>query len=233
MSDMVLNDTTLVCVDCRDANYAIKVLDHCKSLCEFTDVKLLTNAPVDYIHKVEIQNISSLIQYSIFMLKSIHKYIDTKYFLVVQHDGWILNPQSWDNKWFEYDYIGPLFNQYDNPPIMGVGGFSFRSKALSEAVSKKYPEWDGTAEDAERLQKIVGGYYEDGAIAIALRPQLEAEGFKFATLEDAAMFGAGGNPNPDYHRPHPFGTHGSWRSVNIETGRVDAAIKHDGKLQVL
>lgn len=215
--------TTLLIVDCLNVNVAIKVIERCKRLCNFADVKFLTSLPTDYPH-IEIAPLNTLVAYSIFMLKKAHEYIDTKHLLIVQRDGWILNHQSWKDEWYQYDYIGALFNQYD---VMGVGGVSFRSKALMESVSKKLPQWDGSEQNVRYLQSIVG-QYEDGHIAIALRRRLEMEGFKFASLEDAAMFSAGGNPNPKYHYETPFAFHGAWREFDQVTGIVKKEIKvHD------
>lgn len=219
-----LSTTTLLCLDCVDTNRAIKAIEQCKSKCDFAEVKLLTSLPTDYEHKIEIAPINTLIHYSVFMLKEIYKFVSTKHMLVVQHDGWIINPQSWNPQWEEYDYIGALFNQYD---IMGVGGFSFRSRALMEAVSKKYPTWNNTNEQAHELQSKMG-FYEDGEIAIRWKAELEAEGFRFPGLRTAAQFSAGGNPNNNYHYDYPFGFHGSWKTINVQTGYVHPELKHDG-----
>jgi len=224
-----LNTTTLLIVDCLNIDRAIKVIERCKSLCDFGAAKLLTHLPSNYPHRIEIPEIKTLIHYSVFMLKKAYQYVDTQHVLVVQRDGWILNPQAWNQAWLQYDYIGALFNQFD---IMGVGGFSFRSRKIMEAISKKYPHWDGTNEHAQQLQKSMQ-MYEDGEIAITYRAQLEAEGFKFADLRTASLFSAGGNPNLKYHQPHPFGFHGSWKAVNIETGLVEPLIKHDGETPTL
>lgn len=224
-----LNTTTLLIVDCLNVNRAIKVVERCKALCDFSAIKLLTSLPCDYPHRIEISEIKTLIHYSVFMLKEVYKYIDTKHFLLVQRDGWVINPQSWNPAWEQYDYMGALFNQYD---VMGVGGFSFRSRALMESVSKKYPYFDGTNEHAQLLQKNMN-YYEDGEIAVRWKGQLQAEGFKFPSLKEAAVFSAGGNPNHSYHYDFPFGFHGSWKDVNLSSGLVQPNIKHDGEVPIL
>lgn len=219
-----LSTTTLLCTDCLNIDHAIKVVERCKSLVDFAEVKLLTSLPTDYIHAVKIEPINTLVHYSIFMLKLAHEYIDTPHCLIVQRDGWILNPQSWTDDFLNYDYIGPLFNQFDQ---QGVGGFSFRSAKLMEAASRLYPAWDGTQRGAHELQPKVG-MYEDGAIAVDKKNELINMGFKFPPLEVAAHFAQGGNPNPNYYRPKPFGFHGSWRAIDQETGFVHPEIKHDG-----
>lgn len=213
--------TTLLCIDCLNVDRAIKVVERCKRLCNFAAIKLLTSLPTDYEHKVEIMHLPTLVAYSIFMLKKAHEYINTKHLLIVQRDGWILNPQSWDNNWLQYDYAGALFNQYD---LMGVGGFSFRSKALMESVSTKYPYWDGSESETNRIQQIVG-QYEDGSIAIGLRKQLQKEGFKYMPIEEAGKFCGGGNPNPKYYHSHPFGFHGGYRAIDQVTGKFSEELK--------
>ncbi len=234
MKKLSLPTTTLVCVDCRSIpngntvitsiDKSIKAVERCKALCDFTEVKLLTSLPIEYEHKVEIQPLPTLVDYSIFMLKKLHEYISTPHMLVIQSDGWILNPSAWEPDWINFDYMGPLFNQFD---YQGVGGFSFRSNKLMKAMSDYYPYWDGTASETERIQAIVANY-EDGAIALAYREDLVSKGFKFPSLEQASRFAQGGNPNNHYYVPKPFGFHGSWRDIDQVTGIVGSVIKHDG-----
>lgn len=210
-----LPSVTLVCTDCLDSGRAIKVLDHCKNLCDFGDVKFLSSIPNNYEHWVKIMPLNSLIAYSIFMLTKIHEHINTSHFITVQRDGWILNPQSWNPEWLELDYIGPIFMQYDH---VGSGGFSLRSKKLMESVSPTMPEWDGTQKGADAIQKTIN-YYEDGQICFTGFDRQ----FKFATLEQAAAFGQGGNRNPKYFREKPFGFHRTHQVIDFSTGVVDSS----------
>ena len=219
-----LPSVTLICVDCRNVDDGIKAMRRCTDQVDFGAVKMLTHMTTDYEYKIEIQNISTLVMYSVFMLKEIYKYVDTEHMLIVQRDGWILNPNSWRLKWFDLDYIGAVFNQEDK---VGNGGFSFRSKRLMKSVSDKCPAWDGTLDDANRVQKEVG-LYEDGVISMSLRRQLENEGFVYGTLYDAGRFSQGGNENLNYYDPYPFGFHGSWRAFDQHTGFVQPKVKHNG-----
>lgn len=220
-----LPTVTLVCADGVNAQRAEKVLDRCKSFCNFGAIKLLTHLQTDYQHRVEIMNLDSLIKYSIFILKELYKYINTEHLLIVQRDGYILNPHTWNPDWLNYDYISPVFNDLN---IVGAGGFSLRTNKLMKRVSEKLPDWDGI--ETEKYQRNLG-YYEDGVISIAMRKDLESEGYKFAPLEQGAMFSAGGNPN--FYYPYPFGFHGSWRQIELETGYVHEKIKHDGIIPTL
>ncbi len=147
-------------------------MEHCRAQCTFGAVKLLTSLPTTYKHRVSIAPLRSLVAYSIFMLKQAHLYIDTPHMLIVQHDGFILNPDSWKQEWLEYDYMGPLFIQdYPKELMVGSGGFSFRSKALMEFVSKHTPDCDGSKEDLERVQAQLSAY-EDGVISHGLKCEL-------------------------------------------------------------
>lgn len=213
-----LPSVTLLICDCLNANRAINVLEHCKKMADFGAVKLLTSIPVQYEHRIKIMPLNTLIVYSIFMLTKVNQYIETEHVLVVQRDGWILNPQSFKPEWLELDYIAPLFVQYD---FVGSGGFSLRSKRLMDNVTASMPEWDGTQKQADEIQKTLS-YYEDGEICLTKK----FSQFKFATLEQAADFSQGGNRNPVYYRERPFGFHGTWQNINHETGVVSPVCEH-------
>lgn len=209
-----LPSVTLMCIDCIDANRAARVLERCKEKADFGAVKLLTSLSTDYPH-IEIMPLNSLVAYSIFMLTRVYDYFDTDHVLIVQRDGFILNPGSFDVRWLELDYIGPLFVQMDK---VGSGGFSLRSKKLMRYVSAMSPKWDGTQEQADYIQSKVS-YYEDGVIC--LNNSIN-KGFKIATHEQAAQWGQGGNRNPQYFRKYPFGFHRTWQEIDFNTGSVDS-----------
>lgn len=209
-----LPTVSLLCIDCIGVDRAIKVLEHCKTMCDFGAVKLLTSLPTDYQHKVQIMPLQSLIAYSVFMLTRVHEYIDTPNVLIVQRDGWILNPGSFDPAWLELDYIGPLFVQYDK---VGSGGFSLRSKKIMQEVSETVPYWDGTQKHTEEIQSALR-YYEDGVICLGSF----GKRFKIASNDQAADFGQGGNRNPVYYRDKPFGFHRTWQDIDFSSGVVDS-----------
>jgi hypothetical protein len=210
-----LPTVTLLIVDCVNADMAKKVVDICKSKVDFGDIKLLTHLPIDSEYKVEIVPLKTLVAYSIFMLTKCHEYTNTSHVLVVQLDGFILNPESFNYDWLSLDYISPLFVQYDK---VGSGGFSLRSKALMQNVSANMPKWDGTQRHADYIQSQLG-YYEDGVICLSNK----FKHFKFATPEQAAMFAQGGNKNPTYYRDRPFGFHRTHQVIDFTTGLVDSS----------
>lgn len=216
-----LPSVTLFCADCISVERVIPVIERCKALCNFGAVKLLTHLPTDYPHRIEISKLSTHIEYSIFMFKRAYQYIDTKHVLIVQHDGWILNTDAWNQEWLNNDYMGPLF--IHKHPIdersVGSGGFSLRTKRLMQFVSKNTPPWDGSPEEAQRIQKMIGAY-EDGVISICVRDSLVNAGFKFATPLEASRFAQGGQNDINYYTSLPFGFHGQWHNIDLRTGQV-------------
>jgi len=148
------------------------------------------------------------------MLTRAYEFIDTEFCLVVQRDGFILNPGKWDNEWLRLDYIAPLFMQYD---IVGSGGFSLRSKRMMETIAGDWPKWDGTHEHATKIQETMN-YYEDGVISFKYHHR-----FKIAAAGQACEFGQGGNRNPKYFRERPLGFHRTFQKIDFKTGRVDSS----------
>lgn len=214
-----LPDVTLICIDGVDANRAKKVLEICKSKADFGAVKLLTHLPVDSEHRIEIMPLNTLVMYSIFCLTKLHQYIDTPNMLIVQRDGWILNPHSFDPAWLQLDYIGSLFVQFDK---VGSGGFSLRSRRIMQHAAAVLPDWNGTQAHADSIQEDLG-YYEDGVLCLDNRFRF----FKIGTVQQGMRFSQGGNRNPAYYYAHPFGFHGTWQNVNHETGYVYPVCEHE------
>lgn len=213
-----LTHTTLFCADCVNVARAVRVLEHCQKLCQFGDVKFLTSLPTDYPHET-IRPLNSLNDYSAFLLKEAWKYVKTPYLLTVQHDGWILNPQAWDEAWLKYDYSGPLYLQERrvDARTVGSGGFSFRSTRLMAEVAALTPVWDGHNSYNRRDGKNNWGH-EDGVITKHYRTALEGKGFAFAPPLEAGRFAYGGNLDMAFYHPEPFGFHGFYALDRLRGG---------------
>jgi hypothetical protein len=222
-----LPSVTLLCADGYNADRAARVLEVCQQFCDFGDVKLLSHMPNESPHWVEIQPLISHVDYSLFMALRAHEYVNTPHALVVQYDGFILNPDAWNSAWLDLDYIGPLFIQdwqRVNARSVGSGGFSLRSKRLMKAVAdiakQRTPVWDGTPQSSRIVQQSLG-CYEDGLISILGRRHLENKGYRYGSPAEASRFAQGGNTNLEYHIERPFGFHGMWlRYIDFEAGKV-------------
>lgn len=135
------------------------------------------------------------------MIYRLNDYIDTDFVLVVQYDGFILNPDAWTDDYLKYDYIGAPWWENDGW-IVGNGGFSLRSKKLLEILaSGKYQLTDDDP--------------EDWFIGVTIRKELEEEGIKFAPVELAKQFGFEMNEKEGVMWDGQFGFHGlTWTDIS-------------------
>lgn len=168
-----LSNVTLISVDCTDkVQWTVRAMERCLEQCEFADVKLLTSSEKvnSTDGRVKIKPIKSLEEYSKFCIRDLHRYVDTKYCLLVQSDGFVLNGTAWTNEFYNYDFGGAPFQPSNT---VGNGGFSWRSKKLLEACAE-LPEGSD--------------HPEDSAICVRHRQELEAKGLKFMPVEIARQF---------------------------------------------
>ncbi len=121
---------------------------------------------------------NSLEEYS-FIMATGQPDIKTDFFLIVQTDGFIVNPNQWTENFFRYDYIGaPWNNKNRNARKVGNGGFCLRSKKLNDALRDIY-----------KKEKYKTYFPEDVFICVTKRRQLETQyGIKFAPYHIASKF---------------------------------------------
>jgi hypothetical protein len=168
-------------IDCADVKRLLNAMEVCTHYCKFGKVKLLTSLG----GHTKIPHIGNVEQYSKFIIKDLVSYVDTEFCLICQHDGFVLNPDAWNNKFLEYDYIGAPWNHMGF--VVGNGGFSLRSKKFLEKSSELVFE-EYNAEDMKCCLGIG-------------RQLLEISGVKFAPYEIANTFSVEGfwNGQFGYH----------------------------------
>ena len=203
-----LLNTTLCCIDCNNYELSILAIKHCLQLCQFSKILFFTDKEfnLENIAVLKIPKITTKEQYSIFVLKELNGYIDTDFVLIIQWDGFIVNPDAWTQEFQNYDYIGAKWPWYNDGFNVGNGGFSLRSKRLLQILSG----------DKFKISIHSLKYGEDTYICRTYRRFLENEyGIKFAHESVADRF--------SYERiepvGNPFGFHGlfnMWRYVKEE-----------------
>ena len=149
----------------------LKAADICQHYIGFENVKLLSPYNLKSKEWKRIKPMKDREMYCKFVIKELHKFVDTSHFLLFQNDGWILNPDAWDDDFLNYDYIGAPWHWDEYP--QGNGGFTLRSKSFMEECSR-----------------IIINQYEpeDLVICTKYKPYLEKKGFKFAPREVAERF---------------------------------------------
>ncbi|OOZ38028.1 DUF5672 family protein [Solemya elarraichensis gill symbiont] len=105
--------------------------------------------------------------------------------LVIQRDGFVLNPHLWQEQFYEYDYIGApwpphieLKDSLGRCVRVGNGGFSLRSKkllTLPSELSLPFEEKDGLLN-------------EDVLLCASFKTTLEQHGVRFAPVDVARWF---------------------------------------------
>jgi tetratricopeptide (TPR) repeat protein len=187
-----LPGVTLCCVDTVNPELALRALRLSTSRVRFARALFLTDRARDS-PDIEVRLIAPLASreaYSEFVLKDLVDHIDTQHVLLIQWDGYVVNPDAWRESFLACDYIGAKWSWHDAAHRVGNGGFSLRSRKLLTALRDP------------RIQ-LVGP--EDKTICRAFRPLLEHEyGIVFGSeaLADAFAFEA------SYPLGKPFGFHG-------------------------
>lgn len=187
-----LNNVTLTCVVGLNELFEKSRLavEYSCSQCLFSKVKIFSCIPFkhSFIECIETKEFSYE-DYNRFMIEEMNKYIDTDFILHIQHDGFILNPEAWNDKFLEYDYIGALWpvDLDDDPQVtentrVGNGGFTLRSKKLLNTLASKY-KYDNSLSKYWKQP-----HNEDALICRKWRSELEQNGIKFAPPEIAAKF---------------------------------------------
>ena len=134
-----LPQVTLCCVDTRQPALAIEALQRCRAGVRFGRTLLFTDlgaAPAEVPEGIELLpvSIASVADYSAFVLRGLAEHVRGTHLLVVQWDGFVLDPAAWDPAFLQYDYIGAPWHDVPGDAGVGNGGFSLRSVRLLRAL---------------------------------------------------------------------------------------------------
>ena len=194
-----LSDVTICAADSAYVDLTARALRISMAQCDFADAILFSDVRVDGPFRwVRIDPLKSIEAYSDFCLRRLADHISTDFVLIVQWDGYVVNPPAWANAFRKYDYIGAAWPHLPDNLAVGNGGFSLRSKRLLKAVQKL--AWPV-------------GQWEDQVICRIFRSSLEREaGIRFAPVKIADRF----SHELRSVEKTPFGFHGPnnlWRYV--------------------
>jgi tetratricopeptide (TPR) repeat protein len=198
-----LPGVTLCCIDTANHAHALRALQISRKGVRFARTVFVTDAPpADLrappdIDVVRIAPIATRDQYSQFVLKSMLPHVATPHLLLVQWDGYVVNPAAWDPAFLDCDYIGAAWPWFEAGMRVGNGGFSLRSRRLLEALQDP---------------RIVLDDAEDVTICRTFRPLLERDhAIRFAdeALADRFAFEAA------YPIGLPFGFHGLFNFCRV------------------
>lgn len=171
-----MNDFTIVLVDTETYALGKVALDRTVAATRPKRV-LIYSDDADKWPGYDVQIISKITDietYNEIIMKTLAGDLQTEFSLVIQYDGFVINPSQFSPHFLHYDYIGapwPNFSEYQ----VGNGGFSMRSRRLVEAAAQYYD------------QKLTDP--EDTFICRRLRSKLELDhGCRFASVGIAQHF---------------------------------------------
>lgn len=158
------------------------------------------------VKNIIVDNSNSIDQWNRAVIYDLHKHIDTEFAMFIHPDGFVVHPESWDDKWLNYDYIGapwPLPTDHysyrdDKGKLVRVGNsVSLRSKKIMELPTKLDLEW----------KIYYGNFNEDGFLCCHNRSILEENGVKFAPIEVAKYFSRENTMAENRNVVKPFAFH--------------------------
>lgn len=138
-----------------------------------------------------VDDITTIQEYSKFMIKELVKYVDTDFVLCTQWDAYILNPDAWDEAFLQYDYIGAPW-WFQDGDIVGNGGFSLRSKRFLQVCSKL---------------PLRNFHPEDLVLCRTYSNLLKSKGIRFAPESLATKFSREGNQKYGHRWQSELGFH--------------------------
>ena len=198
-----LRGVTLCCIDTANHALALRALLRSRVGVRFARTVFLTDAlphelaAPEGVDVIPIAPIASRDQYSQFVLKSMLPHVATPHVLLVQWDGYVVNPEAWDPTFPDWDYIGAKWYWADPGLRVGNGGFSLRSRRLLEALQDP---------------RIVLAGAEDETICRTFRPLLERDyRIRFADEQSADRFAF----EAAYPIGLPFGFHGLFNFCRV------------------
>jgi hypothetical protein len=182
---LYLDNVTLFGLDTINYEGLLEAAKLSKRHIHFNNVILLGPQDVD---------VKSGADYSRFMLGALPGLIHTEYVLVIQADGYVLNPDAWDADFMNYDYVGAPWPYPERD--VGNGGFSLRSSKFIQVAHYIY-EGDSKPEF----------HPEDNYSCRIQYDKMIDLGIKFAPAILAKKFSMEGNPKYGFKWNGQFGFH--------------------------
>ncbi|MFM0324797.1 DUF5672 family protein [Caballeronia glebae] len=211
---MDLHDVTVCAADSLHPQLAARALEISMRQCRFADAILFSDKQVStQARHIPISPLKSKGDYSAFILKELIQHVRTPWVLIVQWDGYVVDPLAWREEFLLYDYVGAPWPFHEGGFQVGNGGFSLRSMRLIQAL-------------ADPRFELLPDVNEDDLICRLYRTELEtAFSIRFAPVEIASRFAC------EYTDPQApiFGFHGArnlWRHIDDDT-MMDIALALD------
>ena len=184
--------TTVCVIDTQTHALAARAMRLSLTALEFADALFISDSGADTggARHIAIPPLVGRAAYSRFVMKDLLRHIHTEHVLLIQWDGYVVNPDAWSDEFLRHDYIGARWGFHEDAHCVGNGGFSLRSRRLLEALQDSA---------IDRFEP------EDVMICRDYRPLLESRhGIRFAPAGVADRFSF----ETTYPQGRPLGFHG-------------------------
>ena len=189
---LALPEVTLVGLTSVKIYETVRAMQYSMRGIRFGDAVLLTDRKPLYLPRgirwEPVDRMCTVDDYSRACLYELHRHIRTGHALIVHYDGYVVNPDQWDDAFLQYDYIGapwpekPHFMDPHTGEYRRVGnGVSLRSLRLMRWTAEH-----GAELPPDETGKLMNG---DGFLCVQARKEMAREGFRWAPFSMALRFG--------------------------------------------
>ena len=131
-----LTDVTICAIDSVNVPATVAALDRSIRSCRFGDAILFSHEAVQGpFQSIKIDRVGSTAAYSEFLYRHLPRLIETPFVLVVQWDGYVIDPAAWAPDFRRYDYIGAPWPFVSDDFSVGNGGFSWQSPMATRSAA--------------------------------------------------------------------------------------------------
>ena len=191
-----MKNLTIAIVDTGYHELAAKSLDLAVAVTGANNVIVLSDRDFYPGSKfVQVAPITDKITYSHLILKELGKHITTDFTMVIQYDGMPTDPTRWQDEFMKYDYIGAPWPWFPEDRRVGNGGFSLRSRKLTDLCLDDQLVFDPGPNE----------WQEDVHIGVLYKDWFVKNGAEFAPIPLAKQFSAE-NPGGKFDT---YGFHGT------------------------
>jgi Protein of unknown function (DUF5672) len=182
MHKLDLRDVDICACSSVNLQLTARALTLSMAACDFGDAVLLSDIAIaGPFRNVRIDRLASRADYSAFVLKQLLLHTRAPFVLIVQWDGYVLDPRSWIPEFRRYDYVGakwPKSIWRRHGMNVGNGGFSLRSRRLLEALAEPNFEVLTTINEDEYICRLHRPLLES-KYAIQFAPEAIADRFAY------------------------------------------------------
>lgn len=189
-----LPQVTLCAMTSVFVNETLKAMEYSMKGIDFGAAIIITHEKPKHLPQgITYKYIEPLTDIDCFNYKAVYDlgdYIETDFALLIQYDGFVVNPDMWQDAFLDYDYIGspwPMPAEGDRTTYRDIGGNLCRVGNSVSIRSKRLLDFPKEAKIPWTPEK--GLFNEDGFICCRNRHLFEAAGMRFAPLELAIYFG--------------------------------------------